>query len=158
MKKLLITVCLLTVPTLYVVESLVETLYGYSIPKLEGIGGDRGPWHYIIFILLVVNLCLSFIVAFLLQLLLNIVVIKSFPKKAVSWWQDWQEKISERSVWKIMWLSIIVCYLILLPAVATQAIKLVHGTALESILKSESESESESESRYKEYDLSLIHI
>ena len=98
MKKLLITVCLLTIPTIYVVESLVETLYGYSIPKLEGIGGDRGPWHYILFILLIVNLCLSFIVAVLLLLLLNLVVIKSFPNKAVSWWQDWQEKISERSV------------------------------------------------------------
>lgn len=150
MKKLLITVCLLTIPTIYVVESLVETLYGYSIPTDKmGIGYDRGPWHFIIFILLMVNLCLSFIVAFLLLLLLNIVVIKSFPNKAVLWWQDWQEK-SEKSLWKIMWLSTFICYLILLPTVATQTIKLVHGTALESILKSESESKSES--RYKKYD------
>ena len=156
MKKFLITVFLLTFPTIYVVESLFETLYGYSIPRERGIGADRGPWEYFVVILVVVNICLSFIAAFTLHLLLNIVVIKSFPTKAVSWWQDWQEKISEKSVWKIMWLSTIVCYLILLPTVATQAIKLVHGmvhvTALESILKSESESELDSESRYKEYD------
>ncbi len=163
MKRFLVTGFLLTFPTIYVVESLFETLYGYSVNREIG---DRGPWEYFVVIVVMVNLCLSFIIAVLLLLLLNLVVIKSFPNKAVSWWQDWQEKISERSVWKIMQLSTIICYLILLPSVATQSIKLVHGTTLESImksesilrsesesiLKSESESESESESRYKEYD------
>ena len=145
MKKFLITVFLLTFPTIYVVESLFETLYGYSIPRERGIGADRGPWEYFVVILVMINLCLSFIAAFTLHGLLHIVVIKSFPNKAVIWWREWQDKISEESVWKIMLLSTIICYLIFLPALATQAIQLVHGTASESTLKSES--------GYKVYDI-----
>jgi hypothetical protein len=138
MKKFMFLMFLLTFPTLYVIDGLFEALYGLSIPREPG---DRNLWELAVFLLAVFNICLSFIIAFIVFSLLNIVVIKFFPNKVVTWLEEWQEK-SKKSQWAIIWLGSIICYLILLPPLATQTILLVHG----------SPSESESGSKYKLYE------
>lgn len=128
MKKFIIVVFLLFFPTIFITERLFEALYGVSIPREIG---DRGLWELAVTMLWGFNLCLSFIIAFIVFSLLNIVVIKFFPNKVVIWLQEWQEK-SEKSQWTIIWLGSIICYFVLLPPLATQTILLVHGSSSES--------------------------
>ena len=121
--------------------------------------GEIGFVEFAVTVLIVINLCISYLIAlfliFIPNLILNIIVLKFFPKKLSTRWRDWQKKLwdsekSEKILWRILGLVVIVCYFTILPSLATKTLKIVHGYSPE--LESRSVPKSELGSGNKVYD------
>ena len=154
--KLISRLALVGLPTIFIFQGLSEDLYGHTVTRETG---EIGLAEFAITVLIVVNLCISYLIAlflfFIPNIILNIIVIKLFPNKLSTRWQEWQKKLgnsekSEKVLWRIFGLLLIVCYFTLLPSLATKTLKIVHGYSPE--LESRSVPKSELGSRNKVYD------